>query len=164
METITTHLIRETERRILGESIPRIKQSLGLLTVEQIWERPNADMASIGHLVLHVCGNARQWVLHALCGQPDVRDRQSEFADQEPLTQEELIRLLDELASDLQVALPQVQETMLLATYPVQVFQENGVAILVHAIEHFSYHAGQIARDTKRMLRIDLGFYADLDL
>lgn len=164
MDTISTILIRETERRILGESIPRIKQCLHVLTQEQIWHRPAPDMASIGHLVLHLCGNARQWVLHALCNAPDVRDRSAEFADQQPWSAEELIELLDELASDLQHALPLIRYDQLWSIFPVQVFEESGVAILVHAIEHFSYHTGQIARDTKRILKIDLGFYAHLDL
>lgn len=164
MDAITNLLISETERRILGESIPRVRQCLGLLNEQQIWERPNPDMAAIGHLVLHVCGNARQWVLHGLCGEPDIRDRDREFAGQQPVGKEELLRMLDDLASDLQRALPLIQGEMLQESYPVQVFQESGVAILVHAIEHFSYHTGQIARDTKRFLRIDLGFYAHLDL
>ena len=92
-----------------GESIPRIKQSLGLLTVEQIWERAQCRNGLYRTPCPACPWQCRQWVLHALQGNRMSGIDRVNFADQEPLTQEELIRLLDELASDLQVALPQVQ-------------------------------------------------------
>ncbi len=157
-------MILETDRRILGESIPRIRKCLARLTLEQVWARPRPEMASIGNLVLHVVGNARQWILHALVGQPDIRDRDTEFSTTGPLPVHELGLLLDQLEKDLRSALPAITEAQLLATYPVQVFEESGASILIHAIEHFSYHTGQIARDTKHILGGDLGFYAHLSL
>lgn len=164
METLTTLLIHQARYRILEESIPRIRTCLGKLNDAQIWFRPNPDMASIGNLVLHLCGNARQWILAGMLGQVDQRDRDAEFDEPGPLPPDQLVRALDELEQDLAAGLAMVTTEHLLKTYSVQVFYETGVSVLIHVIEHMSYHTGQIARDTKRMLSIDLGFYDDLDL
>ncbi len=71
---------------------------------------------------------------------------------------------LDGLEQDLKQYVVTIEEEALLQSYDVQIFHETGVAILVHVIEHFSYHTGQIARDTKRMLAKDLRFYETEDL
>ena len=52
----------------------------------------------------------------------------------------------------------------LISVYPVQGFQESGLSILVHVIEHFSYHVGQIAYFVKARKGTDLGFYRGVRL
>ncbi|HEX5111880.1 MAG TPA: DUF1572 family protein, partial [Saprospiraceae bacterium] len=37
-------------------------ECLDKITNEQIWWRPNETSNSIGNLVLHLCGNVRQWI------------------------------------------------------------------------------------------------------
>lgn len=155
-------LIEDALRRINGESIPRVKQCLMALSKTQIWERPYPQLPSIGNLVLHVHGNARQWLLQTLCGMTWQRNRPLEFDESGPLPTSYLIDLLDHLSKDLAFYLPGIQESQLTSNYEVQIFRESGVAIIVHAVEHFSYHTGQIARETKRFTEKDLGFYGDL--
>ncbi len=46
----------------------------------------------------------------------------------------------------------------------MQGFEETGTAILLHVVEHFSYHTGQITLHTKLMLDADTGYYAGADL
>ena len=48
---------------LLGDYQPKIERCLEKLSDEQIWWRPNEESNSIGNLVLHVCGNARQWIV-----------------------------------------------------------------------------------------------------
>ncbi len=48
--------------------------------------------------------------------------------------------------------------------HTVQCFEETGVGIIIHVIEHFSYHTGQIALLTKLLTNKDTQFYEDLDL
>jgi uncharacterized damage-inducible protein DinB len=55
-------------------------------------------------------------------------------------------------------------EDSLLKTRTVQGFEKNGIAIILHITEHYSYHTGQIALLTKLMTNEDLGFYKGLDL
>ena len=136
-------LIAETRRRILGESIPRLRQCLSLLTEEETWRRPNPHSNSVGNLVLHLCGNTRQWIGSGLGGLPDTRQRQEEFDERGPLPKERLLEQLDEAEKLVNEVLERVRPEDLLALRRVQVFEESGLSILIHVIEHWSYHVGQ---------------------
>ena len=46
----------------------------------------------------------------------------------------------------------------------VQAFSYSGVGVVLHAVEHFSYHVGQIAFWVKFLTQKDLGFYKGIDL
>ena len=46
---------------------------LGRLTYDQIWLRNSDNANSVGNLVLHLCGNVRQWIGYGVGGQPDLR-------------------------------------------------------------------------------------------
>ena len=157
-------LITETKRRLIHEFPPRIHKSLGQLTEEEIWERPNAETVSVGNLVLHLIGNVRQNILSALGGAPDQRRRQIEFDEKGPIPTAELLRRLDELIAETDQALDRVDPSTLLTVRPVQGYQESGLSILVHVIEHFSYHVGQISYIAKSRKAVDLGYYAGIDL
>jgi uncharacterized damage-inducible protein DinB len=157
-------LIQETRRRLLGESLPRLKRCLDLLEEEEVWLRPNESSNSVGNLVLHLCGNARQWIVSGLGGAVDNRRRSEEFSARGPLPKSYLIELLDALASDIEAVLDRLSEGDLLKVYPVQVFQETGVSILVHVVEHFSYHVGQVGYFVKARKNLDLGYYSGHDL
>src|ERR1700733_8282993 len=50
------------------------------LSDEQMWHRGADHENSVANLLLHLEGNLRQWFLHGIDGQPDVRSRDSEFA------------------------------------------------------------------------------------
>ena len=52
----------------------------------------------------------------------------------------------------------------LLETRRIQGCDVDGVRILVHVVEHFSYHVGQITHMVKALKSIDLGYYAGHDL
>lgn len=157
-------LIAEVRRRIFAESIPRIKQCLEILSPTEIWHRPNAHSNAVGNLVLHLCGNARQWIVAGLTAQPDTRNRDYEFKERGPLPTSELMGLLDQTQAEIEAALSNLSATDLEQQYDVQVFRESGLSILIHAIEHFSYHTGQITYAVKAQKNIDTGYYNDLDL
>ena len=46
----------------------------------------------------------------------------------------------------------------------VQGFNLSGVGVVLHAVEHFSYHVGQVAFWVKELTTSDLGFYDQQDL
>ena len=46
----------------------------------------------------------------------------------------------------------------------VQGFELSGLGVVLHAVEHFSYHVGQIAFWVKQLTKSDLGFYDDRNL
>lgn len=164
MHTISQLLIKEVRRRIFVESIPRIKQCLQELSEEDIWYRPNQNSNSVGNLVLHLCGNVRQWMVAGLTDQPDTRNRDYEFNEQGPLPTSQLNQLLDQMQADVDLVLAQLDASAIEKTYQVQGFQETGLSILVHVVEHFSYHTGQITYFVKARKNIDTGYYSGLDL
>jgi len=81
----------EVRRRLIDESMPRLKSCLEKLSEEDIWWRPNDNSNSVGNLILHLCGNIRQWMLAALGGSVDNRVRQKEFDEREPLPKDALM-------------------------------------------------------------------------
>src|ERR1700741_950023 len=58
----------------------RIETCLGKLNEEQVWARGHENENAIGNLVLHLCGNVRQWIVAGVGGQPDIRARDAEFS------------------------------------------------------------------------------------
>lgn len=157
-------LVAEVRRRLLEESVPRVKKCLAELTEREIWLRPNEHSNSVGNLVLHLCGNVRQWVLTGLGGAPDHRFRQAEFDERGPIPTTELLRRLDDVMQGVEAVLEKLTPEQILQPVVVQGFQETGLSILVHVVEHFSYHVGQITYFTKWKKDMDTSYYADEDL
>lgn len=162
-QSLLQAVLKEFERRIFTESIPRIIQCLDMLSEEQVWFRPNPHANSIGTLVLHLEGNVRQWILSGLLGMHDNRDRPAEFDLSRRESVPALKARLIQLKKDISKALEGVSSDELLKVRAVQVYEESGLSILIHVIEHFSYHTGQIAWITKSTRNEDLGFYAYLN-
>jgi uncharacterized damage-inducible protein DinB len=154
----------EIERRLLEESIPRIIQCLNELPEDAIWYKKNEQTNSVGNLVLHLCGNVRQYFISSIGGKPDNRKRREEFLASSRIKKQLLIEQLEQLAKEVKLTVAAVTEQELLRERKVQGFSETGMSIVVHIIEHFSYHTGQIAYYTKYILNKDLKFYGDLDL
>ncbi|MEM6845775.1 MAG: DinB family protein [Bacteroidota bacterium] len=162
--SVRDDLVREVRRRIIEESVPRIKKCLHLLNESQIWYRPNEQTVSVGNLVLHLMGNLRQWVLSGIDGQTDHRQRAREFAEIGPVPTEKLIRDLDSLMIEVDQALNRITLAALTEKRTVQGFEESVLSILIHVTEHFSYHTGQITYYTKSTLNVDTQYYAGMDL
>lgn len=157
-------LIAECNRRLFDESVPRIHKCLGLLTEEEIWHRPNAETVSVGNLVLHLCGNVRQWICTGLGRQVDVRERDAEFTNPGPMPTRQLLDRLDTTMRDAKAVIDAVEPSTLLEKRSVQIYQESGLSILIHVVEHFAYHTGQITYYTKSRKAVDTGYYAGRNL
>ncbi len=63
----------------LHQSQKTIATCLGKLTDDQVWHRGGDHENSIANLLLHLEGNLRQWILHGIDNQPDIRQRDAEF-------------------------------------------------------------------------------------
>jgi uncharacterized damage-inducible protein DinB len=157
-------LVAEVRRRIFEENVPRIKQCLGELAEAEIWYRPNENSNSVGNLVLHLCGNVRQWILSGLGGQEDKRRRQQEFDEAGPIPTAELLRHLDSTMAETAGVLDALPAEKILQVIEVQGFKETGLSILVHVVEHFSYHTGQITYFVKWRKNMDMGYYDGVNL
>ena len=158
------YFLSDIRKRLFEENFPRLRKCLNELSEEDIWYRPNENSNSVGNLTLHLVGNLRQWVISGLFGNPDIRERDKEFEERGPLPTPQLLAMLDQLEGELKAGLAQVSPEELLQVRPVQVYEENGISILVHVTEHFSYHVGQITYFTKARKDIDMGYYAGQEL
>ena len=56
-------LIEQAKTRIIIENIARIDKCLTMLTLDQVWHRIHSQTNPIGNVILHLEGNARQWIL-----------------------------------------------------------------------------------------------------
>lgn len=156
--------LQQFEKRVFDESYVRIFKCLSMIAEDQLWKSPNAEIPAIGSLVLHLCGNARQWILSGLGGEPDNRKREQEFQVHLNIKKADLIFLLENLRVNLRLTLQNLPEEALYQTYTIQGFKENGFSVMVHVIEHFSYHTGQITTLTKLLTNLSTGFYSNFDL
>jgi len=137
----------------------RIQDCLGKLTEEQIWTRNTDNENAVGNLVLHLAGNVRQWVCHAVGGQPDVRHREAEFAAKSGSDAGD--RLRTTIADAIAVIRDLTPDDLMTKT-TVQGFNLTKGLAVYHVVEHFAGHTGQIIFATKLLTGQDLGYYKDL--
>jgi len=163
MNNIAQELIEESIFRI-EKNTHKIIKCLDGLTEEQIWIRPNESSNSIGNLLLHLCGNIRQYTISALGDKPDIRERDKEFSAKGGYNKTELQNKLTTTIEQAVNTIRSIEESRLLKIHSVQGFRMSGIGIIVHVTEHYSYHTGQIIFWTKQLTGIGLGFYANTDL
>src|SRR5580698_8865813 len=77
----------------LEQMTQHLAACLAKLTDTQIWQRGGPHENAIGNLIFHLCGNMRQWIIHGVGRQPDVRVRDLEFSADGGLTGPELLAL-----------------------------------------------------------------------
>jgi uncharacterized damage-inducible protein DinB len=157
-------LVREVLYRMYEECLPRILKCMDQLDNDKIWWRPNEESNSIGNLVLHLCGNVRQWIYAGLGKNEDLRNRQLEFDERTIIPAGELKEKLISTMKLVRPVIANIPTEELLNIRSVQTFEETGLTILVHVTEHFSYHTGQIAYITKLLSNKALGFYDGVTL
>jgi uncharacterized damage-inducible protein DinB len=144
---------------LVGDYLPKIERCLEKLTDEQIWWRANEESNSIGNLILHLCGNARQWIICGVGAQPDNRDRDSEFAQREIVPRNDLLALLHSTLSEVKTTLRNLDPSLLLEHRKIQGNDVEILEAIFHVTEHFSMHTGQVIMLTKMFTASDLRFY-----
>ena len=136
----------------LNSALERIKHCVGQLTDEQIWWRSRPNMNSIGNLILHLCGNVRQWIVAGLGGSPDARNRPAEFAERGPIGRDELMRRLDAVVSEARNVLRGLTAHPLVATVNIQGFDTTTLEAIFNSVPHFRGHTQEIIQLTRQQL------------
>ena len=131
-------------RRYLREYLTKIRLAVSVLDEHVVWARPNEASNSIGNLMLHLAGNARQWIVSGVGGSPDVRDRQSEFEQRASIPVTVLIDRLEQTISDVDRVLASLTAADLHTRRVVQANEVTVLEAVFHVVEHFSMHTGQI--------------------
>ncbi len=136
----------------LDDAIRKIRHCVGQLSEDQVWWRPTESMNSIANLILHVCGNARQWMVAGLGGSPDRRNRPEEFAQRDRIPSEDLMNMLDEVAIEVKQALRSASVDELVRQRTIQGFQVSGAGAVIESIAHFRGHTQEITHMTRMQL------------
>ena len=153
----------EASRVFLKEDfLPKLLHCLEEMSEEDIWWRPNEQSNSAGNLILHLCGNMRQWIVSGIGGGNFDRDRDAEFAARGPVSKGELISRIRSAVEDVDKVLETLPDERLLGRYPIQTYSTSCLQAIYHVVEHFSYHLGQILYIYKLRTGVDPGFYRHL--
>src|SRR5580704_10289385 len=137
--TIETEFLTFSAEK-LTQLMGRIDTCVQKLTPEQLWMRAESNQNAVGNLLLHLNGNVRQWILHGVGGQPDRRDRDSEFlartGDPEALLTALRATVADAAAIIRAFPAERLLERILPQNYDVSVMEA-----VYHVVEHFAGHA-----------------------
>lgn len=164
-EQLAQAIAAELRRRLLGEYVPRIRHCVQRLGETGVWQRPAPNCNSVGNLLLHLNGNTTQWILHGVGSHfadgalIDQRNRPAEFSAESGATGEELCKRLATTCERACAIVEQLSPAALLQPRTIQGFAETGLSAVLHVLEHFSGHAGQIYSWTKQATGQDLRFY-----
>lgn len=157
-QSFSTEFLNEVRKSLGSHHLPRIVGCLERLSDEQIWWRPNEASNSIGNVVLHLCGNVRQWIIAGLGGEPDRRERDREFAERGPIPRGELVKRLEATVRKACRIIRRLTPHELARPREIQKFHVTGFIAVNHVTEHFAFHTGQILYATKLLKGEDLGF------
>ena len=163
MESWSTDF-KENSNYRLQESLRMITLAFDKIDDTLLWKKPNTTGNSLGNQILHLCGNMTQYIISSLGEQPDLRQRDTEFEAKDGYTKDELLQKLTTTVQQATTIIHEASETQLLQKRDVQGFHFSGIGVIIHAVEHCSYHTGQIAFWVKQLTNNDLGFYDGLDL
>lgn len=156
---VVSAYITKARSLLLADYLPKIERCLEKLTDEEVWWRRGEESNSIGNLVLHLCGNARQWIVSGIGGATDTRRRQSEFEERSLIPRTELLRNLRQTLQEVDAVLAELPPAAILERRIFQGTEETVMDAIFHVVEHFSMHTGQIILLTKMLTESDLRFY-----
>jgi uncharacterized damage-inducible protein DinB len=162
MEAILERQFLDHSAKKLRQYTERIGTCVGKLNEEQVWARGSESENAVGNLVLHLCGNVRQWIVSGVGGQPDVRERDAEFSARGGIPISELIGRLRGTVEEAVAVIENVSRERLPGRLLIQQYDVSVMEAIYHVVEHFSMHTGQIMFATKMLAGTDLGFYAHL--
>ena len=143
----------ETSINHLRDLTGTIRHCVDQLDDEQVWHRPHESMNSIANLLLHLIGNAKQWITSGVGGVPDTRDRPAEFTDRSEASKAELLARLDAMVSEIEGVISGMTAQSAVTRRRVQGFDGmTGVGCVFHSLAHYYGHTQEIVHMTRVML------------
>lgn len=161
-ETAIDRLFLDFSADKLQELASRIETCLGRLSEEQVWSRGQENENAVGNLVLHLCGNVRQWIISSIGGATDHRQRDREFAARGGRSKGQLSEQLRTTVQEAVAVIRALPAGRLTERRTIQGYEGSVLEAIYHVVEHFSMHTGQIIFATKMLTSADLGFYRHL--
>jgi uncharacterized damage-inducible protein DinB len=130
--------------RYLGEYLDKIRLATDRLPEELVWWRPHQNALSVGNLILHLHGNLSMWISSGLGKAAVVRQRGEEFTADRTHGSSELNRLLSGTVQECRALIESIPDEVLSESLEIQGYDIDVRGAIFHAIEHMSYHTGQI--------------------
>jgi uncharacterized damage-inducible protein DinB len=158
-DTLSKAFVKQAAAHLEEDFLPKIRTCLDLLDEEEFWRRGSENENSVGNMLLHLSGNVRQWIISGLGGSVDKRERSKEFSARSAMPKGDALGLLQDTISEAVSVMKRTTTEDLLTERTIQGFRQTGLQAILHVVEHFSYHTGQIVFVTKRCRQIDLKFY-----
>ena len=128
---------------------------LGKLTEEQIWQRGGPHENSVGNLLLHLEGNIRQWILHGIDNQPDIRRRDDEFTLAPSIHSSAAFASLTTTINEARQViadLPPERLTEIIDPQPTGTWRHTPILVAIYkVVSHIDHHTGQIILLTKQL-------------
>jgi uncharacterized damage-inducible protein DinB len=140
----------------LEQSAKDMRVCLGKLTDEQLWERHGEHENAVGNLILHLCGNMRQWIMHGVAGAKDVRVRDAEFNARDGWNPAALAELFEKTVAEARSVIDAVTSERLVERITPQNREVSVLEAIYQVVGHVQQHAGQIIVLTKQMTGKDL--------
>lgn len=131
--------------KLMARELEAFERELALCPDEAaVWRVAPGVTNSLGHLVLHVCGNLQHFIGHVLGGSGYVRDREAEFT-RTAVPRADLVDEIHKAAAAVDGTLMRVTEGELARPFPEAV---GGVTVstglfLTHLAAHLAFHLGQ---------------------
>lgn len=154
------HAFVERSRKYLRDDyLGRLRKAVAELPEEDLWWRPNEASNSAGNLLLHLAGNARQWIVSGVGRQPDLRHREGEFSATGGLSRAQALTRLEEVLVEVDAVLARLEPGALAERRTIQGNDVTVLEAVYHVVEHFSTHVGQILYIVKLRTGTDLRFW-----
>src|SRR5262249_16415695 len=100
-----------------------------------------------------------QWIVCGLGETEDARDRDAEFAQRDLISRDQLLSTLRNTLKEADATLSRISPEKLLEQKTIQGLEVLALPAILHLVEHFSMHTGQIILLTKQLTRRDMHFY-----
>ncbi len=130
--------------RKLEEMTTTMTTCLGRLTDEQVWQRGGEHENAVGNLVLHLCGNMRQWILFGVDKQPDVRVRDEEFSTAGGMTAAQLAEKFAATTREAAAVITALPVERLLERTNPQRGEVSVLEAIYQVVGHVQQHTGQV--------------------
>jgi len=143
-------------RQQLDSSVGLIRHCLGQLDDAQVWWRPREGMNSVGNLLLHLTGNLRQRFGSVIGGEPDDRDRPSEFTERGSVPKDDLQSRFEEAARRADEILAGLAADRLGEMCGYEILagptEKSVLGVVLQTLTHLNGHAQEVLHLTRTQL------------
>jgi uncharacterized damage-inducible protein DinB len=154
-ESVASLFLDFSDRKLITMN-DNLASCLARLDDTQVWQKQCDHENSIANLILHLCGNMRQWILHGIRGDADVRTRDAEFEAAHTMSREELLAMFTATTAECRATIATVSAERLAEIIHPQDRTVSVLEAIAQVTGHVQQHVGQIILLTKQMAATDL--------